>query len=66
MIFWPIMALWNFVEMILKLASRLVAAVLGVVLVIVGIVLCLTIIGAIVGIPLGGLGFTMVIRGFFW
>jgi hypothetical protein len=65
MILWPFAALWGLVEMILKLAGRLVAAVLGFALIIVGIVLCLTIVGAIVGIPVGGFGLTIMIRGFF-
>lgn len=62
---WPFVAIWSLVEMILKLAGRLVAAVLGLALMIIGVALCLTVIGAIVGIPLGGFGFTMMIRGFF-
>ncbi|MCX8132098.1 MAG: hypothetical protein N3I35_18615 [Clostridia bacterium] len=65
LIFWPFVALYSIVEMILKLAGRIVAAVLGVALMIVGAVLSLTIIGAVIGIPIGGFGFTMMIRGFF-
>ncbi len=54
LIFWPFIAL-----------GRLIAAILGLVFMIVGGVLCLTIIGAIVGIPLALFGFTLMIRGFF-
>lgn len=64
-IFWPFVAIFNLIEVILKLTGRLVAAVLGLVLMIIGGVLCLTIIGAVVGIPLAVFGFTLIIRGFF-
>jgi len=42
-----------------------VAAILGLVLMIVGVILCLTVIGAILGIPLLIFGFLLMIRGFF-
>jgi len=48
-----------------KLTGRLVAAILGLVLMIVGVILCLTVIGAILGIPLLIFGFLLMIRGFF-
>lgn len=64
-IFWPFVAIWNLIGLILKMTGRLVAAILGFVLMIVGLVLCLTVVGAIVGIPLAIFGFAMMIRGFF-
>lgn len=64
-IFWPFVAIWSLIGLILKMTGRLVAAILGFVLMIVGLVLCLTVFGAIVGIPLAIFGFTMMIRGFF-
>lgn len=62
---WPFVALWKLVAGIIELTGRLVAAILGLVLMIVGLVLTLTIIGAIVGIPLIIFGFLLIIRGFF-
>jgi len=50
---------------IIEMTGRLVAAILGLVLMIVGVILTLTIIGAIVGIPLIIFGFLLMIRGFF-
>jgi len=44
--------LWDLLAFILSLTGRLVAAVLGLVLMIVGIVLTVTLIAAPVGIPL--------------
>lgn len=64
-IFWPFVAVWNLVELILKMTGRLVAAILGLVLMIVGGILCITVVGAIVGIPLAVFGFALIIRGFF-
>ena len=64
-VLWPFVALWKLVAGIIEVTGRLVAALLGLVLMIVGLVLTLTVIGAIVGIPLIIFGFLLVIRGFF-
>ena len=62
---WPFVAIWKLVAGIIELTGRLVAAILGLVLMIVGVILTVTIIGAIVGIPLIIFGFLLIIRGFF-
>ncbi len=62
---WPFYAIWWLVSNILLLTGRLVAAVLGIVLMIAGLVVSLTIVGAVVGIPLMILGFMLTIRAFF-
>ncbi len=62
---WPFRFLWRLVTAILELTGRLVAAILGVVLMIVGLVLTLTVIGAIIGIPLIIFGFMLMIRALF-
>ncbi len=64
-IFWPFVALWDLVTGILKLTGRLVAILVGLVLMIVGIAVSLTVIGAIIGIPLVIFGFTLTVRGLF-
>jgi uncharacterized membrane protein len=64
-IFWPFIAIWNLVGLILKMTGRLISSILGLILMIIGGILCFTIIGAIVGIPLAAFGFAMVLRGFF-
>ncbi len=61
----PFVALWKLLAGIIEVTGRLVAAILGLVLMIVGLVLTLTVIGAIIGIPLMIFGFLLVIRGFF-
>jgi hypothetical protein len=62
---WPCVALWKLLAGIIEVTGRLIAAVLGLVLMIVGLVLTLTIVGAVVGIPLIIFGFLLMIRGFF-
>jgi hypothetical protein len=62
---WPFVALWDLLAFILSLTGRLVAAVLGLVLMIVGIVLTVTLIAAPVGIPLIILGFLLMLRSIF-
>ncbi|CAK7066025.1 hypothetical protein KQI38_11085 [Tissierella carlieri] len=64
-LFFPFIALGKLVEGIMKMTGRLVAIMLGFAFLILGIVLSLTFIGAILGIPLAILGFTMIIRGLF-
>jgi hypothetical protein len=63
--FMPFWAIWRLVALIIELTGRLVAAILGLVLMIVGVILTVTVIGAIVGIPLIIFGFLLIIRGFF-
>ncbi len=65
LILWPFVALWRLVTFILELTGRFLAIVLGIVLVIVGIVASLTVVGAIIGIPMILLGFLLVLRGLF-
>jgi hypothetical protein len=62
---WPFWALWRLVTWIVVLVGRLLAVVLGGVLMLAGFLLCLTVIGAIIGIPLAILGFLLALRGLF-
>jgi hypothetical protein len=62
---WPFVALWKLVAGIVALTGRLVAVILGFVLLIAGILVSLTVVGAIVGIPLAIIGFLLVLRGLF-
>jgi hypothetical protein len=58
-------AIWRLVAGIVELTGRLVAVILGAVFMIVGAIISVTIIGAVVGIPLAILGFLMILRGLF-
>jgi hypothetical protein len=62
---WPFIALWRLVTGILVLTGRLVAVILGLVLVLVGALLSATVVGAIVGVPLIVFGGLLVVRGLF-
>jgi len=64
-LFWPFSAFWKLVGSIMNLTGRLISVILGFSFLIIGIILSFSIIGAIIGIPLVILGFTMIIRGFF-
>jgi hypothetical protein len=62
---WPFAMVWNLLTWILGLTGRLIAAVLGLLLLIVGIILTVTLILAPVGIPLAILGFLLMLRSIF-
>ncbi|MBK7449455.1 MAG: hypothetical protein IPJ47_08490 [Anaerolineales bacterium] len=62
---WPFAALWKLLAVIVEMTGRFVAMVLGVVFFIVGIIVSLTLIGAIVGIPLALVGLLLFFRGLF-
>lgn len=62
---WPFAALWKLLAVIVEMTGRFVAMVLGVVFIIVGIIVSLTIVGAIVGIPLAMVGLLLLLRGMF-
>jgi hypothetical protein len=64
-IFWPFVALWDLLAFILKLTGRIVAALLGLLLMIAGVALTVTVVGAPLGLPLAIFGFLLMIRGFF-
>lgn len=64
-IVWPFVAIWDLITWILKLTGRLVAAVLGLVFMIVGTILTVTVIGAVVGLPLIVFGFALMVRAIF-
>ena len=63
--FWPFVALWRLLALIIGLTGRLVAIILGIVVMILGLLATLTVVGAPVGIPLMIFGFLLVIRGIF-
>jgi len=64
-ILWPFMAIWRLLTWILELTGRLVAIILGAVFILVGVIISLTVIGAIVGVPLAVFGFLLLLRGLF-
>jgi hypothetical protein len=62
---WPFAAIWKLLALIVEMTGRFVAMTLGIVFVIVGVIVSLTIIGAIVGVPLAVIGLLLFFRGMF-
>ncbi len=59
----PFIWLWNLIAFIITLTGRLLAVILGVLLMILGAILTITVVGAIVGIPLITIGLLLAVRG---
>ena len=64
-ILWPFVALWRLVTFILELTGRFVAILLGFLLIAVGVLVSMTVVGAVVGIPLALFGLLLLFRGLF-
>jgi hypothetical protein len=62
---WPFWALWRLVSWIVLFAGRLIAVLLGFLLMLAGFLVSLTVIGALIGIPLFIVGILLVFRGLF-
>ncbi len=62
---WPFAAIWKLLAVIVEMTGRFVAMVLGLVLLLAGVIVSLTIIGAIVGMPLAIIGLLLLLRGIF-
>jgi hypothetical protein len=62
---WPFVALWKLLATIVEITGRFVAMTLGLVLMFAGILVSLTIIGALIGIPLAIVGLLLFLRGIF-
>ena len=62
---WPFYALWRLLTLILNLTGRMIAALLGIALMMGGVAIALSIVGAPLGIPLTALGFLLVVRALF-
>ncbi len=60
---WPVVALWRLLAGIIDLTGRFVAILLGFIFFVVGVLVSLTIVGAIIGIPLALFGLLLVVRG---
>lgn len=62
---WPFYAIWRLLTLILSITGRVIAALLGVVLMVAGVAIALSVVGAPLGIPLAALGFLLVVRALF-
>ena len=64
-ILWPFYAVWKLLTFILNVTGRILCAVLGMILMAAGVGLSLSIVGAIIGVPLVSFGFLLVVRALF-
>ena len=62
---WPFVAVWKLLATIVEMTGRLLALIIGMLLMLIGGLISLTVIGAIVGIPLAIVGLLLFIRGIF-
>lgn len=62
---WPFYAVWRLLTFVLKVIGRLVSALLGIGLMIAGVAITLSVVGAPLGIALASLGFLLLIRALF-
>lgn len=62
---WPLYAIWRFLTFILNIVGRLICVLLGFGLMIAGVAISLSVIGAPLGIPLAAFGFLLLIRAIF-
>lgn len=62
---WPFYAIWRLLTLILNITGRLIAALLGVALMMAGVAIALSVVGAPLGVPLAALGFLLVVRALF-
>ena len=61
----PFWWIWQLLALIVGMTGRLVAVLLGLVLMIAGVLVSVTVVGLIIGIPLIFVGVLLVIRGLF-
>lgn len=65
LLLWPFYAVWRFLTFILNVVGRLLCALLGLALMVGGVAITLSVVGAPLGIPLAALGFLLLIRAVF-
>jgi hypothetical protein len=62
---WPFYAIWRLLTLILNIMGRMLCAIIGIAIMITGVLVTMSIIGAPLGIPLASLGFLLLVRALF-
>ena len=65
LLLWPLYAVWKLLTFILNVIGRLLAAILGLALMVAGVAITMSVIGAPLGIPLAAFGFLLLVRSIF-
>ncbi|MDH3990313.1 MAG: hypothetical protein OEV34_14335 [Gammaproteobacteria bacterium] len=64
-ILWPFYAIWKILTLILNITGRIICALIGIAMMVAGVAVSMSIVGAIVGIPLASFGFLLSVRALF-
>ena len=64
-ILWPFYFIWKLVTLILNITGRILCALLGIGLMAIGVTVSLSLVGAILGVPLLAFGFLLTVRALF-
>jgi len=64
-ILWPFYAIWKLLTLILSITGRIICALLGIAMMVAGVAISMSIVGAIIGIPLASFGFLLSVRALF-
>jgi hypothetical protein len=62
---WPFYAIWKVLTLILNITGRIICALLGLGLMVAGVAVSLSLVGAPLGIPLAAFGFLLAVRALF-
>jgi len=62
---WPFYAIWRLLAIVLSVVGRLICSILGLGIMIAGVAITMSVVGAPIGIPLASLGFLLLLRAVF-
>ena len=65
LLLWPVVILWRVVSMLVQLTGILLALAIGFVFMILGVALSMTVVGAVIGVPLLFLGIMITLRAIY-
>ena len=65
LLLWPFYAIWRLLTFVLALTGRIICALLGIALMMGGVAVALSVVGAPIGIPLAAFGFLLLVRALF-
>ena len=64
-ILWPFFAIWKILTLILNITGRIICALIGIAMMVAGVAVSMSIVGAVIGIPLASFGFLLSVRALF-
>ena len=64
-ILWPFYAIWKILTLILNITGRIICALIGIAMMVAGVAVSMSIVGAVIGIPLASFGFLLSVRALF-